>query len=386
MAALLCAYFAYIGIFSPYLSLWLAQEGMSIAQIGILMSLPQVLRIVGPPAWGWAAGRIAPEHVLLRVAGIASALSVAGLFLADGFAGLALVLLLVFFATSGIVPIGEAITLRAVEGDAGRYGRVRLWGSVGFVLAVLAAGPLLDRFGLAWLPAMMLAAMVAVALLAWRLPASAPRASIGPRVRLRQRLREPAVAAFFASCFLMIFAHAGLYAFYSLYLEHHGYSRSMIGAMWALGVVAEIALFFWQRPLFSRVSALALLSASFLVCALRFGAIAWAGGALVPLLLAQLLHAVTYGVHHSASMAMLHRWFEGPTQARAQAAYVAIGYGLGGAGGGLAASLAWERFGPEAVFLLGAAAALAGWLAVVACRRLDYARRLRSTNIPEARR
>lgn len=373
-AALFCAYFAFVGVFSPYLSLFLSDRGMTIAQIGMLMALPQAVRIIGPPVWGWAAGHVAGEPAVLRLAAIAAVLSIGALAGADGFAGLAAALFAVCFATSGMVPIAEALTLRAVSGDLGGYGRVRVWGSIGFIGAVAVAGPLLDRYGMRLLPACLLALMGALAVIAFRLPNQAPKAAVGARARLRERIREPAIAAFFVSSALMIFAHAGLYAFYSLYLELHGYTRSLIGLMWAIGVMAEIVLFFGQRRLFTRFGALSLLSFSFVVCVLRFALIASVDGNPGWLVVAQLMHAVTFGLHQSASMAMLHHWFAGPGLARAQAAFAVASYGIGGTLGGLAASWAWDYVSPAGVFALAAASAAVGWIAVAACRRFEYAR------------
>jgi PPP family 3-phenylpropionic acid transporter len=171
------------------------------------------------------------------------------------------------------------------------------------------------------------------------------------------------VQAFFASAFLMIFAHAGLYAFLSLYLAELGYSKTAIGLLWALGVIAEIGIFWVQRRLFERFGAIRLLDASLWVAVLRFALIGASASWLPALVLAQLLHAVTFGIHHSATVATLQRWFEPGQQARAQALYAMVGYGLGGALGVLVASRVWSAVSPPAVFLVSAGAALAaGWV------------------------
>ncbi len=371
--ALFFAYFAFVGIFSPYLSLWFDSRGLSIAQIAVLMSLPQLLRIVAPPFWGWLADRFGHRIALLRGSALAS-LAVLHMFpFVEGVPALAALMLMLFFLTAAQMPIGEAIALDLARGDAGRYGRMRMWGSVGFILTVLGGGPLLDRFGLSVLPWLMAGAMALLAVVTLRLPEQ--RVPRQPRrgASLGQRLREPAVLAFLASAFLMVFAHAALYAFFSLFLERHGYSTSAIGAIWAIGVVAEIALFMLQRHLFDRLSAMRLLAFSFLVCALRFAMIGASEGALWVLIWAQLMHAVTFGLHHSASMAVLHRWFEPAQQGRAQAAFIVVAYGLGGSVGGLTAGWLWEHISPTAAFFGAALAGLAGWAAVILAGRLDGA-------------
>jgi PPP family 3-phenylpropionic acid transporter len=372
--ALFFAYFAFVGIFSPYLSLWFDARGLSIAEIAVLMALPQMLRIVAPPFWGWLADRGGRRVALLRGAAI-GALVVLLLFpLASRPVEYAALMLLLFFLTAAQMPIGEAIALDVAAGDAGRYGRMRLWGSVGFILAVVAGGPVLEAFGLRALPALMAAPMallVAVTLTLREPPTVRPVASGAP---VLVRLREPALLAFLASAFLMVFAHAALYAFFSLFLERHGYGTTAIGAIWGVGVAAEIVLFMLQRRLFERASPMRLLAFSFFVCALRFAMVAASGGALWVLLCAQTMHAVTFGLHHSASMAVLHRWFEPAQQARAQAAFIVVAYGFGGTLGGLASGWWWERVSPAATFNAAAAAAIAGWGAVLLAARFERGR------------
>lgn len=370
--ALFFAYFAIVGAFAPYLSLYFASVGMSIAQIGVLMALPQVVRIFGPAFWGAMADRIGRTGVLLRASAAIALVAIVLVELAGAsYSALLAVLALYYFATSAQAPLAETMALAAARGEPGRYGAMRLWGSIGFIAAVALTGPLLDALGvqrLTWVVFALCALLVAVA---WRIPEpAARRAQRGAPVW--RRLREPALAAFFASCFLMLFAHAALYAFYSLYLERAGYSKTLIGLAWTVGVVAEIVLFRMQHLLFARFAALALLGASLAAAALRFALVAAAGTHPAVILATQLMHAITFGLHHSAVMAMLHRWFGADQQGRAQAMYITVGYGVGGASGGIVASWLWAGIGPAAAFYGAAAAAALGWLAVALARRFDY--------------
>jgi PPP family 3-phenylpropionic acid transporter len=373
-AALFFAHFLFVGIYAPYLGLWLDGRGLSIVQIALLLSLPQWLRIVAPPFWGWLSDRTGRRIGLLRV----SAVLALGLVLCFPFAqsmvAVAAVMLLLSFMTAAHGPIGEAIALEQAQGDVGRYGRIRLWGSVGFVATVVSGGWALDLLGvdaLPWIMAVCVAFLVGVTLLVPESKILVGRAARADSRRpIGERLREPQVIAFFVSAFLMIAAHGALYSFWSIYLERHGYSRTQIGLIWAVGVVAEIALFAAQRALFVRFDAMRLLAASFLVCAVRFALVGLTDAALWVVLLTSLMHAVTFGVHHSASMAVMHRWFDPSQQAQAQAAFIVVGYGLGGGLGGLGAAWLWEQVSPGAAFLGSAAAALLGWGAVVLAMRL----------------
>lgn len=381
--ALFFAYFAYVGVFSPFLSLWLSARGLSIVEIALVLSLPQWLRILAPPFWGWLSDRSGRRVVWLQLSSLV-ALGMALLFpLAQGIAGISAVLLGLNLMTAAQGPIGEALALRQSGGDAGRYGRIRLWGSVGFMLTALVAGPVLDRLGVEALPWLMATglAMVLLVTLCLRDPPELARPKAVASSSIARRLREPATVAFLVSAFLMVFAHAALYSFWSLFLADHGYSRSAIGSIWAVGVVAEIALFALQRHLFDRFSAMTLLAFSFAVCAIRFVLVGVTGGQLVWVVLTQLMHAVTFGVHHSASMAVMHRWFDPSQQARAQAAFIVVSYGLGGGLGGLCAGWLWEHVAPAAAFLGAGAAAALGWVAVVWSARLDDESRQQPHNV-----
>lgn len=353
------AYYGFVGVFSPYASLYFADKGMTAAQIGVLMSLIQVMRIFGPNLWGWAADRSQRRVLVLRITALAAVTAFSGMFFGRTFAQLFMVMIAINLFTSAQGPLSEALMLSEMRGDLTHYGRLRLWGSVGFILSVTVAGQLLDWQGIDWMPWIALAMLALVLVACMRMQESHAHASHeAPSVGTLLRRRE--VIAFFASTFLMIAAHSSLYVFYSLYLAQIGYSKTVIGLMWSLGVVAEIVFFFYQAPFFRRFGVQKLMMASLLIGVVRFLMIGFCAGSLFWLLIAQVLHAATFGVHHSASVAMLQRWFSGPLQARGQALFISISYGLGGTLGGLVLSVLWDTFGARVVYSLAAIFALAG--------------------------
>ena len=372
--ALFLTYFLFVGALSPYLTLYLHEVGLGAAAIGLVMSLSPASRIVGPLAWGWLADRSASRNWVQRACSLISLAALIGLWTSGAdVAWIMLACAVLFFSTSGQMPIAEAIALEAAGRDAGRYSRMRVWGSIGFIAGVVITGPLFEVAGIGWLPGWLMLMMVGVLACTWGLP-EAPKRKAGPRpAPLWKALRDPAKAAFFASAFLMLYAHSVFYTFFSLYLEGHGYGKGAIGLIWAVGVVAEIAMFYLQRPLFMRFSALFLLGLSVAVAALRFVLVGASGGALWLLVFTQLLHAITFGVHHTASQAILSRWFGPEQQASAQALYVTIGYGVGGMIGGLGASWIWVAISPAAAFYGAGAVAALGCLAVWACARAERA-------------
>ncbi|MFM8548564.1 MAG: MFS transporter [Betaproteobacteria bacterium] len=364
------AYFLYVGIQSPFLSLYLYEIGLGVAQIGLVMSLAPASRIVGPLAWGWLADRSHSRNLVIRMCAVLSIGAIVWLWFAGAHLGWVLAACaLLFFATSGQMPIAEAVAIEVARQDSGRYSRIRVWGSIGFIIGVVGTGPLLELAGIERLPMWLVLMMGAVLLSTWMLPDSPPRAA-GPRpAPLWRALRDPAKAAFFASAFLMLYAHSVFYTFFSLYLEEQGYGKTAIGLLWSVGVVAEILMFYGQRPLFLRFSAMGLLGFSVAVAAVRFTLVGASDGALWLIIFTQVLHAITFGIHHTASQALLARWFGPERQASAQALYITVGYGVGGTIGGLGASWLWVALSPAAAFYGAGLISALGCVAVWLCAR-----------------
>lgn len=374
LGAFFAAYYAAGGVLGPYFPLYLEARGLTAAEIGVVMALAQGLRVVGPTAWGWLADHISHRVAILRLTALAACLSFLPILLPGGFGLVFGVMLVYHLFLTGQVPLAEAIAAMNLRGDphaAARYGRLRASGSIGFFVLVLATGALLDRTGVAPTPYLvlgMLLATFATTCLAHDAPAGE---ALHERVSVRARLAEPRVRWFFLSVLLMIFAHSALYTYLSLYLANLGYSKTEIGVFWVLGVLFEIGLFYAQGRLFKRFDLLRLVETSLLVAAVRFFLIAELAQIAVVLVVAQLLHAVTFAVHHGASILTIQRWFPGRAAARGQALYTSIGYGVGGTLGSLIAAWLWSEVSPGAAFLSSSAAALLGWYAVRRARELD---------------
>jgi MFS transporter, PPP family, 3-phenylpropionic acid transporter len=374
------AYFAGTGVLAPYFPLYLEQRGLTAAQIGIVMAVAQGMRIFGPTVWGWLADRTTERVRILQFTAVAAAVCFVPVLFPGGFGYVLVTMFAVHFFLTGQIPIAEAMTATQLRGDpeaAARYGRLRAWGSISFVLVVLTTGVLLDLAGLALQPWLVLTFLAGTALVAQlvRDAPHAPHATAG--VSVRALFGEPRVRWFFLSVLLMIFAHGALYTYFSLHLAALGYSKSAIGVFWVLGVIVEIGFFFVQGRIFARFDPFRLLAASFALAALRFAMIAEVAHVIALLVMAQVLHAATFAVHHSASILTIQRWFHGRATARGQALYVSIGYGVGGTAGSLLAAWLWSTLGASAAFLSSSVAALLGWLAVRRAREHDAAHRAR---------
>lgn len=366
LGALYFAYFAFIGGFAPYFSLYLQSLGMSAVEIGALLSLMQLMRIFAPNVWAGAADRSGARMGLLRVALAASALAWCGVFFVHSFWGLFAVLALLAFFNSAAYPLTEALTFAHLRDDLGRYGQLRVWGSIGFIVAVLGVGAVLDAQPVQMLIGMLLAPLLASVACAVALRDSAVGLRHGSDRSVWPMLRRPQVAALFGACFLMSVAHGPLYTFYSIHLADAGYEKSMIGVLWSLGVIAEIFVFMLMPRLLGRFTPASILVASFACAVVRFTAIGWGVQSLAVLALAQLLHAASFGAYHAAALGLVNEWFRGGQRVRGQAMYVSLSFGAGGMVGGMASGLAWEPLGPAWTFTAGSVCAALGLILAAA--------------------
>jgi PPP family 3-phenylpropionic acid transporter len=139
-------------------------------------------------------------------------------------------------------------------------------------------------------------------------------------------------------------------------MEDVGHSRQLIGALWSLGVVAEVALFLVMHRLVLRFGLRALFLVSFIATAMRWLLLAFFADVLLVVLGSQLLHAATFGVYHAVAIQLVHRFFVARHQGRGQALYSSLSFGAGGAAGSLLSGYAWEAIGPQATWLCAAAA------------------------------
>lgn len=361
-------YFAFVGAFAPYWSLYLKSLEFSAFQIGVLMSLLQVARIFGPNLWGWLADHTGRRVAVVQLAALLSLLSYLGVFAGESFIWLFVVMLTMSVFWSASLPLVEAITLGHLGDGSEGYGRIRLWGSIGFIVAVIALGYVLDYAPVRALLWVVLGLEVGVLLFSRRLPEPAILPHPADDLPVWNIVRRPEVAALLAACFLMAAAHGVYYTFYSIYLVDHGYSKGAVGWLWALGVICEVLVFLWMPRLSASFGLRRILLASFVLAALRFLMIGWGVGWLWLVLLAQTLHAASFGAYHAAAVALIHRYFRGRHQAKGQGLYTSISFGLGGTLGGLMSGYVWESLGSGWAFSLSALCALLGFV-VLAWRR-----------------
>jgi PPP family 3-phenylpropionic acid transporter len=354
-------YFAFVGAMSPFWGLYLQSLAFNAFQIGVLMSLLQVMRIFAPNIWGHIADRTGKKVRIVQIAALGSVLVFAGVFFGSSFWWLFAVMAALSFFWSASLPLVEAMTLSHLGEHTDAYGRIRLWGSVGFILMVVGLGYAFDLVSIAWLPWAVMAVMLGIVAFARVIPEAEILPYPSDNIPVWEVLKRPEVASLLAACLLMAVTHGPYYTFYSIYLVDHGYDKSTVGWLWALGVICEIGIFLIIPRLFARVTPRQLILASFALAVLRFLLIAWGVESAWLVWSAQTLHAFTFGTYHAAAVALIHQHFRGRHQARGQALYTSLSYGVGGTIGGLASGLTWDTLGSAWTFTLAAGSAALAW-------------------------
>lgn len=364
------AYFAFVGLYSPFLGPYLKSLGHSLNVIALALGMMQAMRIFGPFLWGWIADKSGRQIVWLRL-GAFLGLIFSVLALSNSQSAPWLIIFIVFLnlSISGLVPLSDAYALSCCHGHAGLYGKVRLFGSIGFVIAVLGFGLWADGFGFGaypyWVWVALAFAFLAAVQFSYPSLVQESREShkqVVSGAGLRLLLGSSELRLFWLASFFMIFAHGVFYAYFSLYLQDYNYTESVIGLLWAIGVVFEIVFFAAQGFLYPKLSHLNWLRLSFLACTVRFGLIALFPEMLWVILIAQCCHCLTFAAHHTATISWLRQKLPASHHVRGQAMYATLAYGLGGSLGTFAGKWAWTVVSPSAAFGL---ASFSGFLALV---------------------
>ena len=357
-------YFGLLGTWLPYWSLYLKSLGYSSGEIGILSALVMVTKVVAPNLWGYLADRYDCRTRIIRLGALLAVVAFVGVFWRQDFAWLAVGVATYSFFWNAVLSQFDVLTLSHLSGRYARYSLIRVWGSIGFIVAVLAVGAWLDHYPIAHLLLIITGLLTAIwlgSLLVAENPSGLSRGDRSPG-SLGRILRQPAVLAFFATSFLLQFSHGPYYTFFSIYLEGEGYSTTTTGMLWSLGVLAEVLLFMGMHRLLARFSLRHILIVSLALTALRWWMIAEFVASTALLIAAQCLHAASFGSAHAAAVETIRRFFTAH-HGQGMALYSGLSFGAGGAMGALFSGYAWDLSARHCFWVASAAAVLATWLA-----------------------
>ncbi|MBW8190420.1 MFS transporter [Neiella marina] len=358
------SFFAIVGLMVPYLSVYLDKLGYDSQEIGQVLALVATMRIVAPSLWSYVADKTG-RHMLVARGGILLALlSLACLFWIDSRAGRLVALAAFNFFWTAVLPQVEVITLRKLAAVSGMYSKVRSAGSVGFIVISTLTGVIIAEYGPQAFVALgvLLSACLLMILLLLQQPAEV-EATAAPQGADNVRFWTPLLIGLAGGAFFIQTSHGAYYSFFILHMVDLGFSEFAAGWLVALGVIAEILLFWRIGYLFSKFSLAWLYQMAVVLTVARWLLMAWYAEVIPLLLLSLVLHAASFGLIHACSMRWLHHGVAPQHQSKAQALYSGMGFGAGSVAGPALVAPIWQQgLGATQAYILCAAVAACAFI------------------------
>ncbi len=369
-------YFGQLGVLVPYLGVFLDGRGFSSQQIGELFALITIARILGPNLWASMADKSGKGLAILRLGSLLTVATFCLVFWLDGFWGLTLAFALMMMFWTAVLPQLEVLTLNCVASDPSRYSRIRLWGSVGFIILTIITGKAIDISSSEapiYVSAAVLLCLFFSTLFIYEGRSSVKSAPAQGSI-WRKASTIPFILFMLSAIFLQV-SFATYYGFFALYTRDLGYSGQTTGLLLALAVAAEIVIFLLAGKLIKIFGLKWILFISIGLTAVRWYVLAVAAEYLWILISSQIIHAFSFGMHHAASIKFIHDYFGQAYQSRGQALYISIAFGFGGAAGNYVSGYLWQQgAGSYNAFIFSAITALlaAFFLLAISARKMSY--------------
>jgi PPP family 3-phenylpropionic acid transporter len=342
-------YFALLGAWVPFWGPYLQDQGFNSVDIGYLAAIIYITKVFSPSIWGYLADKTGQHLQVVRFGSLLAFFCFLFIFLGSNFWLLALVVTAYSFFWNAVLAQFEVITISHLAGRYHSYGRIRLWGSIGFIAAVVGLGAAFEFLSVSTLPifiaVILLAIFISSLFVAKTTAETAPPSPHG----FFTILKRPEVMAFLLVGVLLQISHAPYYTFFSIFMELQGYSSAVIGLLWGLGVAVEVLVFIWMHKLLARYSIRQIMLVSLLLSSLRWFLIGYFSDNLLLLLIAQTLHAASFGSFHAVAVEYVRRQFVGGHQGQGMAVYSGLSFGGGSAIGAMVSGLAWQ-LSPEHTF------------------------------------
>ena len=359
LIAFYLSYFAGLGVIIPFFPLYCKHLGFTALQVAVVSSIMPVSRMLFPPFWGLTADRFhIRKGITVLTAGMSVVLLIPILWLTT-FEHLVAGIFVFSFFRAAVLPLVEATTLEFNEKHHIPYGKIRIWGSVGFIILAFGLGKVIDMTSIQTVLYAIFAVSAANFMSILRLPRPEV-VRFSQSISLKSTLFQKQIVLFFLCCMLMQISHGTYYGFFSIHLENNGYTKSCIGALWALGVFSEIFLMYFAQRLIAAFGLLRVYSLSFLLTAIRWS-IYSITASFVPLLAGQILHSFSYGIFHVAAITHTYCKFTENNRGTGQSLYAGATFGAGSIIGFLVNGVFYDRFGAYTMFGVSAAMALVGF-------------------------
>jgi PPP family 3-phenylpropionic acid transporter len=355
-------YFGLLGIFMPYVGLFLDDRGFTSSQIGTLLAVTALFRIIGPNLWANKADSSGRVAEVLRLGCLLAFIVFMAVFVVYDYWLLTLTFCLMMMFWTAVLPQLEVITIKVTHASKGGYGKLRLWGSIGFIVCSLVAGSLIDLYG----PSV-IAIISSVSLLLLYISSLL---IVSPQQKDETKHKASGdwkqafsliFIIFIISNTLLQVSFGAYYNFFALYMNDLGYSGLQTGIFIAVGVFAEVFIFIFALRLVKQFDVISLLALSIILTGVRWIGLAYFADEAVVIVMCQILHALSFGLSHVASVYFLSQHFSERFQSRAQAIYVSVSFGVGSAVGSFIAGYLWQDgLGATASFVFSGGVAFIG--------------------------
>lgn len=342
LASFYLFYFALVGALSPYLSLYLTDIGLTAQAIGAVNAVLMGTKIIAPNIWGWLCERSGKRLRIISLGSFVAMLCFAGLFYWQSLIPILIITFLYSFFWNAVLSQFDTVTIQYLRTQSHRYSQVRVWGSIGFIASVIILGWLFDYISIRYLVPIswVFLILIFISTLTLKEPPQTPHKQV--HTHWLSLLKKPHVIAFFSAALLLQFSFGAYYSFFSLHLESYHYSRGAIGLLWALGVLCEVILFIYMHHILSRFNVALILFASLLLTVLRWLMVAFLADNLLAIIIAQTIHAFSFGAAHAGCIELVRRLFKGPNAGQGQALYSSITFGIGGGLGAISSGFLWD--------------------------------------------
>ncbi len=346
-------YFALVGALNPYFGLYLSDIGFTAYAIGLVNAVLMGTKIVAPNVWGWLCDYTGKRLQIITAGSFLALVFFSGLFFWQTLAPILLVTFLYSFFWNAVISQFDTVTIQYLKTNSDRYSHVRLWGSIGFIISVVILGGLFDFFSIQYLIPIAWVLLLLIWLSCCSVKDPGKPAAVADVRHWWQLLRRRSVIAFLIAAFLLQLSFGAYYTFFSLYLELYHYSRTTIGLLWAVGVLAEVVLFLKMHRVMSQLGVEKLFFWSLLLTGIRWLMLAFFPECPALILVSQLIHALSFGAAHAACIELIRQYFKGCHAGQGNALYSSMTFGVGGALGAIGSSLLWE-ISPPWLFICGA--------------------------------
>ena len=355
-------YFSILGLVVPFVGVFLDGKGFSSTEIGEILAIVTASKIFGPSLWAVLADKTGQQLTIIRLGALLAVSFFSFLFWLNNYWPITFTLAIFSLFWTAILPQLEVLTLNSVRKSPKIYARIRLWGSIGFIVMAVLAGDLIERYSHDAFT--ILGLVVLLALYLSTLVLKQPKvhlSHITATSTIKSKVLNLSFIVFFAAGLMLQISFGPYYSFFALFLRDLEYTGIVIGLMIGLAVVAEIIVFIYVGQLFKSFTIKGLLIFSLFITAIRWILLAQYGDNFWMLVFSQLMHAASFGLYHSASILFIRQHFDINQQSRGQALYVGGVYGIGGAIGAYFAGLLWlDGVGAQTSFYFAAVTVLIG--------------------------